>query len=345
MNKSTNYLILGLALILSGCTTQQQLDSRMEANIHHDVDGLRRFLDEGANANYAGVDGKSPSFLMMVIGRKDLAAAQLLVDRGADVNFEQPHDKRNSKGHRYNALALAVYDENIKAISFLVSHGAKLDGKYITERGEFFLIYLIKSKNIELAKQLILTKGNVNITDSNGNTPLHLSMYQNNTELANLLINYGANLTLPNRYGSLPVDMKLQQDIEKKLNQIASEIEQKRSKRKYTRKDYKWLFNQRNHDYLKSLPRHTLINAFMTQYLKKVSCRYTKNMSHCSNRSLLVLASVHSFPELEDELIDHLKKHGEIAITRQFLYYGSKKLNKAALDYVKTRKDFIWVPL
>lgn len=75
---------------------------------------VKKFLDEGTDVNYTSF---AWSALQMAAGKGQLAAVKLLVEHGANVNYQHPITKMT-------ALHLAAYEGYNDVVQYLLEHGA-----------------------------------------------------------------------------------------------------------------------------------------------------------------------------------------------------------------------------
>lgn len=65
----------------------------------------------------------------------------------------------------------------------------------------------LKFTNLELVNKLLEKKANPNLTDSNGNTPLHLAYLHRNRDMIKALKGAGADQAIRNNKGQIPLDL------------------------------------------------------------------------------------------------------------------------------------------
>jgi ankyrin repeat protein len=78
------------------------------------VNVVKKFLDHGTDANFTSFAWSS---LQMAAGKGQLAVVKLLVERGADVNYQHPITKMTP-------LHLAAYEGYTDVVKYLLSKGA-----------------------------------------------------------------------------------------------------------------------------------------------------------------------------------------------------------------------------
>jgi len=104
----------------------------------------------------------------------DVAFVQHLLERGANIN------NRDSSG--FTSLALALRDENVKLAKTLLKFGADVNAD-LEVCGTHLSIATIKGNSV-LVHLLLKYGADPNLSDSDGNTALHLafSIYSKNIE-------------------------------------------------------------------------------------------------------------------------------------------------------------------
>ncbi|XP_020291567.1 uncharacterized protein LOC109858571 [Pseudomyrmex gracilis] len=166
------------------------------------------------------------SLLYDAIENKEIEMAELLLNRGANVNA--------SDESGVTPLCLAVKKGHVDVVKMLIDRGANVNTK--TRDGTTPLHYAIKYKNRKIAELLLNHRANVNASDKSGVTPmclaverryvdgikmfmdrgvnvetlfgtysLHDAIVNKEIEIAELLLNRGANVNASNRYGVTPL--------------------------------------------------------------------------------------------------------------------------------------------
>ncbi len=134
-----------------------------------DASLLATILAAGGNA--AAVTPQGETTLTLVISSGNLDAVKLLVEHGADVNYQKKTLKQNGN----TALAQAAAAGQLAIAEYLISKGARIDAH-----------------------------------DGMGNTPLTLAAYNDHADMVELLLAHGADLQARNNYGWTPLMMGVQ---------------------------------------------------------------------------------------------------------------------------------------
>ena len=126
-------------------------------------------------------------------------------------------NKENSQG--YTALTLAAYHGNIETATYLVDHGADLNGE--SKYGTPIMAAAIKG-NKEIVKLLLDNGADPNSSDARGNTALLYTSVFDLNEIAELLLKAGANSKMKDDRGNMALDyaiLKQNETLIKLLNQ------------------------------------------------------------------------------------------------------------------------------
>jgi len=215
--------------------TQEQLNLELiQAAIRGDLAQVKALIERGADANAAGsprsasaaAAERGHTVLMWAVDHGSQAAAQFLVERGADIH------RRNSSG--YTALMYAVEGDYREIVLWLLDAGADLSGS--NSWSENLLMMTARTGQADIVRQLIgqgrfdLEQGNrindtalyiaterghtptvkvlielgaqVNTANIGGWTPLMMASAQGNVDLIELLLGHGADVSPVNRWGA-----------------------------------------------------------------------------------------------------------------------------------------------
>ena len=101
-------------------------------------------------------------------------------------------------------LKLAAVWNNYMAVCLLVRHGTDVN---VQDSYGFTPLHVSVRKGREnLIKLLLANKVDVNIQDEQGYTPLHFSVKERNENLCRLLLEHNADVNIQDRYGNTPLD-------------------------------------------------------------------------------------------------------------------------------------------
>ena len=146
-------------------------------------------IDRGANVNFTkniGIDiGFTP--LMYAMENYNSSLIKTLINKGADINVTYPSSNKT-------ILMKAININNLELIKFLLDKGIKT----INNKNNDGKTALMMTSNPEIIKLLLEYKADPNIRDNNGNTALILSKV---AEIIKLLLEYKADPNIPNDKG------------------------------------------------------------------------------------------------------------------------------------------------
>lgn len=184
--------------------------------VQHDYKEAKSLIRRGANINFKDKDNfnKTPLLILVergILSQEDKDFAKYLIEKGADVNAV---DDFNQSTFLQDAITYSATDAAVLA----VEKGADLSVK--TEEGLSPLHLAIYKSNNQIAKAIILKKGNINAQDNCGWTPLHLAAYMGNKEIVSLLLSSGAQINALNDDGRTPLDVT-PTNLKREANEIA----------------------------------------------------------------------------------------------------------------------------
>lgn len=158
-----------------------------------DIEAARILINRGANLNIQnGSSHETPLYIAVSI--RDIEMVKLLIDAKADLNIGD-YAKRTP-------LHKAIYREYIEIVKLLIDAKADVnENKY----GKTPLHEAIYIKNIDMVKLLIAANADVNIQNGIKNTPLHDAVCWNNIDMVKLLIAANADVSIQNEYGETPL--------------------------------------------------------------------------------------------------------------------------------------------
>ncbi len=163
-----------------------------------DVAAITAALDAGASIDES--DGRATPLYLAVRGGH-LAAAKLLMERGADVNAA-PTPLLGS------ALMPALAKRRIDLINLLLDGGANPNSQRNRENA---LHIAVRSGCLDCVKALVEAGADVNAKTKDGKTPIHLAKFKGQREIADYLMSHGVVIPTP-----APISTKLASaDVEK----------------------------------------------------------------------------------------------------------------------------------
>jgi ankyrin repeat protein len=177
------------------------------ASYYGNVEIVRLLLDHGADLDAATGNMEDKPLHSVSYGKyrsqeDGVRVAQLLFDRGADVNTRGKND--------WTPLHLASCYGSVEIVRLLLDHGADLDAA-TGNMGEKPLHkvtydkYRSQEDNVRVA-QLLLDRGtDVNTRRKDDWTPLHAASYNANAKIVQLLIDHGAEVDAVDDFGNTPL--------------------------------------------------------------------------------------------------------------------------------------------
>ena len=126
----------------------------------------------------------------------EISSPELSVEN--KVEMDEVDEKGNSRFH------ILVKEKNLEEIKKLIELGVSKDVSNYEGMKVFHLVAL--SRNLEIMK-LFLNENNVNERNSQGETPLHLSVISGSEEAVNFVLNLGANLLSIDNNEETPLDL------------------------------------------------------------------------------------------------------------------------------------------
>jgi hypothetical protein len=112
-------------------------------------------------------------------------------------------------------------EDNIKNIKNLIGSGADVNAQ--NQNGNTALHLAVYNNNEETAKSLIEFGADVNAQNQNGNTALHLAVYNNNKETAKSLIEFGADVNAQNQNGDTALHLAVYNNNEETAKALISD--------------------------------------------------------------------------------------------------------------------------
>jgi ankyrin repeat protein len=145
-----------------------------------DVDGVRFFLDQGANVNATNENGETA--LLKAARNGDVAVSELLIARGADLEMVK-------KGHRTPLLQAVRYNRP-QVVSCLLRHGAKKEARL--KNGNTALIEACALAHNDIAMSLVDAGCSIDATNTRAWTPLMMAASNGCDESVRSLLRKGA---------------------------------------------------------------------------------------------------------------------------------------------------------
>ncbi len=163
------------------------------ASMNGHVEVVKLLIDEQAEVNLPDNLGRTALFHAVTQGHAEVAAT--LLDNGADPNLNPP-----GATLLYNAAKLGK--ELI--VHRLLRHGAKVISQDYPP-----LIVAAEAGHSKIVELLLDYRADVNATDADGNTALHLAASQGHVYAVKKLLAKQANPSLTNRFRETPLEMAL----------------------------------------------------------------------------------------------------------------------------------------
>jgi ankyrin repeat protein len=151
-----------------------------------DLKVIQFLLDHGADIDIQSKDGRTP--LYDAATKKQLAAARLLLAKGADPNKLV---RKIEKGNVLTPLMGATVLNDVEMVDLLLQNGGHLEKR--CNDGSTTLMLAAKIAGPEMIKLLIAKGANVNATGPKGHTALIFAAYNGQLETVKLLLAAGAN--------------------------------------------------------------------------------------------------------------------------------------------------------
>ena len=125
----------------------------------------------------------------------------LLIEQKIDINAQ---DYTGKTPLHYAAAESVTLDKTSESLcNKLLVYKPLLD--VTDQQGQTPLHIAVQAANINTLKALLTAGANPNIADEEGNTPLHLAAMQNDTQLLDALLKHHANIHLANQSGKTPL--------------------------------------------------------------------------------------------------------------------------------------------
>lgn len=146
-----------------------------------DYEAVELFLEAGFSPHSKSDSGVP--LLSLAVRQKHLKVAQILIEKGADINTAS-QDRGNTP------LMDAAAAGDIDCLNYLIENGAALDGQ--SKNGQSALILAAGQNHLDCAKRLLDAGANINLKDKLGMSVHQYSRLLKNKELEDLLRNYSS---------------------------------------------------------------------------------------------------------------------------------------------------------
>mmetsp|Transcript_16273 Transcript_16273/g.42050 ORF Transcript_16273/g.42050 Transcript_16273/m.42050 type:complete len:361 (+) Transcript_16273:81-1163(+) len=164
---------------------------------------IEKQLQHGANVGEVDLEGNTPLHVAVEAPKNEIATVQCLLEHSADPNATN-----------YIGAAPLHYvclrKSNHRGIAnILLENGAMVDGQ--TLAGKTALHFACEQQMPELVEVFCMFAANTNLTDTEGNTPMHLALIKEGgrdtvkRQIVEYLLSSRANCTHPNAQGWMPV--------------------------------------------------------------------------------------------------------------------------------------------
>ena len=165
----------------------------LESSAENRAEILRRLLGAGTEPNMTGAGGEFP--LHLAAERGDVVSARTLLQYGAIL--DAMHSETGA-----TALAVAMENNRDEMVEFLRGEGAE----EIRNHGEGDALSIV-AENLGVDRLLAFAEddGDVNATNDEGMTALHLAAANNRPEYANILLRFGADPNQQDNAGRSPL--------------------------------------------------------------------------------------------------------------------------------------------
>lgn len=163
---------------------------------------IRALLAGGADPN--GAEGETTLPLLTAVRQKNVAAAEALLQAGADAN-------RISTANATTPLVAALKNGDMAMVDLLLKHGATPDAP--VDKGLRALDILVRDNNDFAAVEKIIAAGakaDANRLDENGapvETALHLAVRHKRLDMLNLMLKNGADPLVVDGFGYTPLQL------------------------------------------------------------------------------------------------------------------------------------------
>ncbi|MCR5262151.1 MAG: ankyrin repeat domain-containing protein [Candidatus Gastranaerophilales bacterium] len=170
-----------------------------------DLRTVKLFVRSGFNINDNDDSGRSPLCIAAASG--NLAMVNVLLQGDANLVVRNFSDG-------LTPIYCAIKGDNVQVLDKFVRSGMGVNFRTDLYDGISLLHYAAASGLDNIVSYLIQSGADVNIQDSNGQTPLHKAVTQDNIVVLYSLLNAGANVDLEDNQGDSPIDTAKDNDKE-----------------------------------------------------------------------------------------------------------------------------------
>lgn len=174
------------------------------------IERITKLIDKATNLNVIIDSTKygKVSPLMAAIYENNYGIVELLINKGANVNYEDKYGTTPLLAAISNSnreIEKTNYEVSRDIVQLLIDKGANVSA--LNTDGLNPIEHAIHGSNIEIMD--LLFKNGVKINDKNGsgNTPLHLAVYGNKLDIVNFLIGKGADINEINDRKMTPIQV------------------------------------------------------------------------------------------------------------------------------------------
>ncbi|WP_342262895.1 ankyrin repeat domain-containing protein [Spiroplasma endosymbiont of Dromius quadrimaculatus] len=139
------------------------------------------------------------NFLISVVSSGNIDILKLILSKDVNVNIA------NESG--LSPLNGAIMDDNLEIVKLLLAHGADANAQTSEDNGKLTPLYIAAQRDcsLEIVEELINNGADVNVTDKNGDIPLHNAISNDHEAITKLLIEKSANVNKINLFGKTPL--------------------------------------------------------------------------------------------------------------------------------------------
>ena len=183
----TAILLVLLLFALTGCENPEKPTVPLYLAMQRgDIEQIERHIRWGSDMNQLDRDGYAPLHVAVRNGRT--AIVRLLLKNGVDVA------RKDARGH--DALYHAVLGWQLRIADLLLKAGVNMDANAL-------LLAAVRQgvSEREVYRYLSQHRADMNLRDTNGDTPLLLAIRQGNHKQAKHLVSFGADVTVKDARG------------------------------------------------------------------------------------------------------------------------------------------------